>query len=110
MNINKLKELIEETLTKRDVEKIDIEEFNFIRNKLYQRIVKKGKCIGYFVAFSRNEVGLAVCNKIDDFDKEYGLKLAIYRAKKRINVWETIPKSLKFDLIKFLNRTVKYYK
>ena len=78
----------------------------------------KNKKIGIMVSFIRDDklvIGFSKCNKKDEFDKERGLQIA----RERAIIWNKfydsdkeykIPKSCEDQFIKFVNRTLRYFK
>ena len=103
--------LLDEYFEEKSIQEIDLQDkFYQIKNKIYQKIKIKDKVIGVFVAFSKNKIGFSICCNKDKFNKEYALKLAVYRAIKQENPWLKIPKSYKKDLAKFIERINRYYK
>lgn len=78
-----------------------------------QRIIKKGKRIGMFVAlrYSENDkatIGYSLCSKEDTYNDELAEKIAVSRAisKKPFD----IPFSLIEDFDRFYGRAKRYYK
>lgn len=105
------KELIKECIREVEFENmINMIDTKFISGFIKQRVIKDGKQVGVFVAFSREKIGFSFCSTKDKFNKDYGLKLAIYRAQIKQNPWEVVPMSYKRELVEFLDRIKRYYK
>lgn len=72
--------------------------------------IKKGVMVA--VPVERENVikfGFSLCNtKLDDFDRTFGVKIAVDRARRGRPL--KIPDSMKKEFVKFKDRCVRYYK
>ena len=81
---------------------------------------KKGEKIGVLVAVAKNRVGWAACNKLDKFNKELGLSIAMGRAhnpnfnydsdNKQMSGNDVIPMFIFDEMDDMYERSVKYFK
>jgi len=75
----------------------------------------KNSRVGVVVAIGRGQVGWSRCNnRLDTFDKQRGLVIAMGRAGAYCNVamtaLETIPSSMRDAVMDMHNRSQRYYK
>lgn len=83
-------------------------------NQIHVNIdVKGGNPVGIIVAVGKNQVGWALCNPVDKYDKELGKRIAINRAVfgyRLEDILKETPKRIHQEIKEMFTRSEKYFK